>query len=59
MLFLKNQEYALAKNEFERSIEIDPFYAPAYNNLAVYLYEKKGFEIIEKKINYYLMKLIK
>ena len=29
------------------------------NNSAVYLYMKKGFEIIEKKINYYIMKLNK
>lgn len=29
------------------------------NNPAVFLYKKKGFEIIEKKINYYIMKLKK
>ena len=29
------------------------------NDLAVHLYKKKGFEILENKINYYLMKLKK
>jgi GNAT superfamily N-acetyltransferase len=29
------------------------------NNSAVYLYMKKGFEITEKKINFYIMKLKK
>ena len=41
-----------SKNDIYLSVDIN-------NNLAVYLYEKKGFEVIEKKINYYLMKLIK
>jgi ribosomal protein S18 acetylase RimI-like enzyme len=41
-----------SKNDIYLSVDIN-------NNLAVYLYEKKGFEILEKKINYYLMKLIK
>lgn len=29
------------------------------NNTAIFLYKKKGFEIVENKINYYLMKLKK
>lgn len=41
-----------SKNDIHLSVDIS-------NNSAVYLYKKKGFEIIEKKINYYIMKLKK
>jgi ribosomal protein S18 acetylase RimI-like enzyme len=41
-----------SENEIYLSVDIN-------NNSAVYLYMKKGFEIIEKKINYYIMKLKK
>ena len=41
-----------SKNNIHLSVDIN-------NNSAVYLYKKKGFEIMEKKINYYIMKLKK
>jgi ribosomal protein S18 acetylase RimI-like enzyme len=41
-----------SENDIYLSVDIN-------NNSAVYLYMKKGFEIIEKKINYYIMKLKK
>ena len=41
-----------SKNDIHLSVDIN-------NNSAVYLYKKKGFEIMEKKINYYIMKLKK
>jgi hypothetical protein len=40
------------KNNIYLSVDLN-------NNSAVYLYMKKGFEIFEKKINYYIMKLKK
>jgi ribosomal protein S18 acetylase RimI-like enzyme len=41
-----------SENDIYLSVDIN-------NNSAVYLYMKKEFEIIEKKINYYIMKLKK
>ena len=41
-----------SKNDIHLSVDIN-------NNSAVYLYKKKGFEIMEKKINYYIMKFKK
>ena len=41
-----------SKNDIHLSVDIN-------NNSAVYLYKKKRFEIMEKKINYYIMKLKK
>jgi ribosomal protein S18 acetylase RimI-like enzyme len=41
-----------SKEDIHLSVDIS-------NNSAVYLYMKKGFEIIENKINYYIMKLNK
>ena len=40
------------KNNIYLSVDLN-------NNSAVYLYKKKGFEILEKKINYYIMKFKK
>ena len=41
-----------SKNDIHLSVDIS-------NNSAVYLYKKKGFEILDKKINYYIMKFKK
>jgi len=41
-----------SKEDIHLSVDIS-------NNSAVYLYKKKGFEILEKKINYYIMKFKK
>ena len=41
-----------SKNDIHLSVDIN-------NNSAVYLYKKIGFEIMEKKINYYIMKFKK